>query len=299
MTASLGACPSCGKDRTGFLRYCRGCGFDFEAHVAGATAPARDAGRKPSSAPTVYTAPDEPSAMSISTDEVPPRAFWTSPAGGPRPPRSRRWLAGYFVAGLVGVVAIGNALGPSGGTAPAPTDEARDPTSAPLAPTEPPPAATGSEPTFAPTGDTEVASLLRVVDGDTIRVLLNGQDTPVRYIGIDTPEPNDRDPAQQALADAAMAANAALLDGHDLILERDVSETDSFGRLLRYVWVDDGSSLTLVNQELVRQGLARATSYPPDVAYDDVFAAVQEVAQSQALGFWAAPPTELRLRRPP
>lgn len=263
MNASRGVCPECGTDRVGFLRYCRSCGFDYEV--------ARSA-----AGPTPREIPSGPVAPA---------------AAESRAPRSRRWLAAYVVAAVVGVGLIGKALEPSDGAVPAPTDTAVVRTPAPPATTARPVATAGPSPAFAPTGVTEVATLIRVVDGDTIRVSLDGEDTPVRYIGIDTPEPDDADPAQQALADAATAANAALLKGQDLILERDVSDTDRFGRLLRYVWIVGDGGLTLVNLELVRQGLALASSYPPDTAYDDVFAEAQEAAQSRALGFWAAPPT--------
>jgi len=54
-----------------------------------------------------------------------------------------------------------------------------------------------------------------------------------------------------------------LVEGKKVRLERDVSETDKYSRLLRYVWVDD----ILVEAGLVRQGLARAKAYPPDTKY--------------------------------
>lgn len=226
----------------------------------------------------------------------------------PRVPRTRSWLAAYGVVALIAIGALGSAFESPGSSdvstsmrpgaiATDPRDPATDPpdtgTERPAA-TDPPAPATDPldpAPAFAPSGVTEVATLVRVVDGDTIRVMLDGEDTPLRYIGIDTPEPDDEDPAQRALADAATAANAALVEGRVLILERDVSDTDRSDRILRHVWVDDGSGLVLVSLELVRQGMARASSYPPDVAYDDVLAEAQDAARSRSIGMWAAPPT--------
>ncbi|NIM05287.1 MAG: hypothetical protein GTN65_06650, partial [Armatimonadetes bacterium] len=61
----------------------------------------------------------------------------------------------------------------------------------------------------------------------------------------------------------AWQANRELVEGKEVRLERDVSETDRYGRLLRYVYVDD----VLVNAELVKKGLAEVRSYPPDTRY--------------------------------
>ena len=78
----------------------------------------------------------------------------------------------------------------------------------------------------------------------------------------------------------AAAANAGLVDGAMVYLERDVSETDSFGRLLRYVWLDRGEqSWLLVNLRLVERGLAQVSTFPPDVKYEDLFLAATDVAR--------------------
>jgi micrococcal nuclease len=133
-----------------------------------------------------------------------------------------------------------------------------------------------------------------VIDGDTIVVAYGGQEYHVRYIGMDTPETKDPNEAVQWMGPKATAANAALVEGQTVFLEKDVSETDSFDRLLRYVWLSDGAAWTLVNLELVRQGVAFAKSYPPDVKYDSLYSATQGEARTAALGLWGptpAPPT--------
>lgn len=125
---------------------------------------------------------------------------------------------------------------------------------------------------------------MRVIDGDTIEVLIDGETYRVRYIGIDTPEMNDPRPDLRALAEETTLVNANLVEGQVVELEKDVSETDIYGRLLRYVYVRD----TFVNAELVALGYAWSKSYPPDVRYDELFSQLQIQAQEAGLGLWAS-----------
>jgi micrococcal nuclease len=122
----------------------------------------------------------------------------------------------------------------------------------------------------------------RVIDGDTIEVDITGTIYKVRYIGIDTPEPDDKRPEFCALAQEATRYNRQLVGGKTVRLEKDVSETDQYGRLLRYVFVGD----TLVNAELVRQGLAWAKSYPPDTKYQDYLEEQEAEARQDKIGIW-------------
>lgn len=117
--------------------------------------------------------------------------------------------------------------------------------------------------------------MVNVIDGDTIDVqLADGSVVRVRYIGIDTPE---RD---EACGPAATAANQQLVGGQRVRLEKDVSETDQFGRLLRYVYVGD----VFVNAELVRQGEAEAKRYPPDTAKAEEFETLESQARLAGIG---------------
>lgn len=129
----------------------------------------------------------------------------------------------------------------------------------------------------APNARPQTARVTRVIDGDTIEVRLEGQTVRVRYIGIDTPETDER------FYEQATLANATLVDGKTVTLFRDVSETDRYGRLLRYVFVGD----VFVNYELIRQGYAFASTYPPDVACAVPFSEAEHLARTERIGLWA------------
>ncbi len=107
--------------------------------------------------------------------------------------------------------------------------------------------------------------VLRVIDGDTIEVDFEGRREPVRYIGIDSPEPSDSRAAVRELADRATDANRSLVGGRRVRLEFDVQRRDRYGRLLAYVWVGD----TLVNGALVAAGVAAPVTFPPNVKYTE------------------------------
>lgn len=125
----------------------------------------------------------------------------------------------------------------------------------------------------------ETAVVTQIIDGDTIDVEINGETYRVRYIGMDTPE---RD---EPLFREAAEANARLVAGQTVILVKDVSETDRYGRLLRYVYLEDG---TFVNGELVRRGFAQASSYPPDIALQETLTSLQRTAVNAGTGLWAS-----------
>lgn len=128
------------------------------------------------------------------------------------------------------------------------------------------------------------ATVTRVVDGDTIRVQIAGEEFRLRYIGIDTPETVDPRRPVQCFGQEASERNRQLVEGQVVGLEKDVSETDSFDRLLRYVWVGD----QMVNAALVEEGYALASTYPPDVRYAELFASLQARAREDARGLWGA-----------
>jgi len=124
----------------------------------------------------------------------------------------------------------------------------------------------------------QVAAVTRVIDGDTIEVSMDGQTYRVRYIGIDTPETGEPCGAE------ATAANTGFVAGQTVEMVKDVSETDRYGRLLRYVYVGD----LFVNAVLVDQGFAEAVEYPPDTAYAALFEQLESEARAASLGCHAA-----------
>ena len=128
------------------------------------------------------------------------------------------------------------------------------------------------------------AQVVRVIDGDTIEVNFAGKPYRVRYIGIDTPETVHPTRGEEPYGKEACAKNKELVEGKIVRLEKDVSETDKYGRLLRYVWVGD----LLINAELVRLGYAQVATYPPDVKYQDLFLQLQREAREAGRGLWAA-----------
>ena len=211
---------------------------------------------------------------------------------------ARQWAAAGLCALLVGLVGCGGALTPDHRPALAPvTVTARAtqisgptaivglPSATPAPSPQPSPTEQAAATTIAPT-PTDArftdAQVIEVVDGDTIKVLVAGEKLKLRYIGIDTPEMGGAD------GEAAREQNVALVSGRTVRLEQDVSETDPYGRLLRYVWIGD----TMVNAELVRLGYARAVAYPPDTQNQAQFAALQAEAQAARRGLWAhAAPT--------
>jgi micrococcal nuclease len=129
----------------------------------------------------------------------------------------------------------------------------------------------------------EPAAVTRIIDGDTIEVEIEGQLYTVRYIGIDTPETVDPRRPVECYGKQASAYNELLVGGLIVGLEKDVSETDQFGRLLRYVWLNQTE---MANAVLVRDGYADASAYPPDVLYQQLFEGLEADARAAGRGLW-------------
>ncbi|RJP65944.1 MAG: hypothetical protein C4532_17110 [Candidatus Abyssobacteria bacterium SURF_17] len=133
------------------------------------------------------------------------------------------------------------------------------------------------------------AKVVRVVDGDTIVIkLYNGTEGKVRYIGIDTPETKHPNKGVEYYGKEATEANKRLVENKDVELEPDVQHWDRYGRLLAYVYVGE----VFVNEALVRQGYAKASTYPPNVKYQDLFLAAQREARQEKRGLWAHEPSQ-------
>ncbi len=137
------------------------------------------------------------------------------------------------------------------------------------------------------------ATVTRVVDGDTIEIspALDGI-TDVRLIGVDTPETKEPGCAPQPYGAEAGSYAESVLSGQEVGLELGVEGTDRYGRLLAYVYTQDGE---MFNEDLVEGGYAQAYPYPPNTKYADRFAVAQEQARGAGLGIWSMGPDQLAL----
>jgi micrococcal nuclease len=128
-----------------------------------------------------------------------------------------------------------------------------------------------------------------IVDGDTIDVLIDGDEERVRFTGIDTPEKARRDTGAPAecFGDEATAFTESLLPvGTPVRLERDVVGRDDYGRILAYVYrADDG---IFVNYEIVRQGYAQPLTIPPNVTHSEQMVRAASDAERDDVGLWSA-----------
>lgn len=278
-------CPLCGTERVGAFRFCRRCRFDFDALRADPVAP-----------------PSERSQSIVRE---------TNAHGA----TARRWttargLLGFGFVVAVGVAGLSTTDLPDLGTRPSAfsTVDGATPSDRPVAQaTEARPRSTLAVSTprstlyattdagAGPNGTTTKADVVGVISGDTILVAFGGERHEVRYLGMSTPT---------AVGGRATAANAALVAGKAVVLEADASQPDRSGRLLRYVWVQQDSSWTLVNLELVRLGLATVAIDSPVNKYADLYVSAQAHARARQLGLWspgpkAKPSTPPKPTKPP
>ena len=149
-------------------------------------------------------------------------------------------------------------------------------------------------PVFLESGPLVPARVIRVTDGDTIEIRLDGTNYKVTYLGIDAPEAGDDARSGEILGDGTFGAKASqrnkeLVGGQTVYLEKDVSETDGRDALLRYVWLEDGK---MVNSLLVAEGYAKAAIIPPDTLYAEQILALEGEARRKSLGLWAFVPKE-------
>jgi micrococcal nuclease len=211
----------------------------------------------------------------------------TTPSGpAERPPVSTTARTARPTPGSTVASTPGSTSGPTARTTPEPT----------IQPTIQPAFGT------APFGPTEQARVVRVVDGDTIVVDRGHGTEKLRYIGMDTPETVDPNRPVEPMGAEASKANAALVAGRTVWLEKDVSEVDRFGRLLRDVWLPDAgqpSGWLFVNLELVARGYAQVATFPPDVRYVDLLLAAQQRARQAGVGLWSGAAVGSTLTAPP
>lgn len=155
-----------------------------------------------------------------------------------------------------------------------------------------------------PKHNLEAATVSRVVDGDTLVVAVSGEEKRVRLILVDTPESVHPDQSKNTeygkLASDYTASQ--LKEGQVIYLQKDVSDTDKYNRLLRYVWLEQPNNIDneaevrskMYNAKLLLAGYAQLATYPPDVKYVEIFTQLQSEAREGNKGLWgidvATPP---------
>lgn len=130
------------------------------------------------------------------------------------------------------------------------------------------------------------ASIVKVVDGDTVDVSFNGQTSRVRLIGINTPETVDPRRPVECFGKEASAKAKEILAGQTVSLENDPSQQDrdQYDRLLRYIWLPDGR---LFNLEMIAQGYAYEYTYDLPYKYQAIFKQAQRAAENGQIGLWS------------
>jgi endonuclease YncB( thermonuclease family) len=166
---------------------------------------------------------------------------------------------------------------------PTATVELRTPSPTPVPPVQTPTAAptlSSAEGMACITADrSQTGKVVDVIDGNTIKVLIAGLVYQVRYLGLQAP-------ADETFALAASAVNTDMALFKDATLFSDKVDTDSLGRLLRYVKVDD----TFLNLELIQQGLATVSDQVDVISCGQVFKAAEQAAIDAHAGMWKITP---------
>ncbi|MEK7096853.1 MAG: thermonuclease family protein [Patescibacteria group bacterium] len=122
-------------------------------------------------------------------------------------------------------------------------------------------------------GEKQTILVTRVIDGDTIEIEGN---IKVRYVGINSPE------SEQCFSNEAYLENKKLVEGKTVTLIKDVSDKDKYGRLLRYVYLND----LFVNDYLIKNGFAKIMMIKPDIKYYQEFKIGEKEAKEKKFGIW-------------
>lgn len=149
-----------------------------------------------------------------------------------------------------------------------------------ISPTPKPTSVLGDQTSMQP------AQVVKVVDGDTIRVSFENKEETIRMIGINTPETVDPRREVECFGKEASARLKELINGKYVLLEADESQDDRdrYGRLLRYVWLDQ---MTNINKVMVAEGFAYEYTYDLPYKYQSEFKTAQQNAQLTKKGLWA------------
>ena len=126
----------------------------------------------------------------------------------------------------------------------------------------------------------------KVTDGDTLHISMDGTDEKVRLIGINTPETVDPRTTVQCFGKEASDRMKELAEGKLVRLEYDTSQglRDTYGRLLAYVYLEDGQML---NRKMVAEGYAYEYTYMTPYTYQSEFKELQNIARTSGRGLWS------------
>jgi micrococcal nuclease len=142
-------------------------------------------------------------------------------------------------------------------------------------------------PTATTSSTTTLYSVTKVVDGDTLKVKIEGVEQTVRVVGINTPEVVDPRRPVQCFGEQASARAKQILTGQSVSLEPDATQQDrdKYGRLLRFVFLPDGTDFGM---QMIREGYAQETLYS-DVPhkYRQLYLDAEAKAKAEKLGLWA------------
>lgn len=139
----------------------------------------------------------------------------------------------------------------------------------------------------------EIAELVRVVDGDTIVVILEGKEEKVRFIGVNTPESVGKyeDNPQPFGKEASEFTKSLLKEGQPIFMMKDVGDRDKYQRLLRYIYLQEPNEnemeKSMINAILLKEGYASTMTIPPNVKYSDVFLKLEQTAKENSVGLWS------------
>ena len=151
-------------------------------------------------------------------------------------------------------------------------------------------------PVVKSTNTFEEAKVLRVVDGDTIEIDRGKGKEKVRFVLVNTPETVHPKKGAEFYGKEASNFTKSQLTDKTVYLQKDTSDTDRYGRLLRYIWIERPSSDNPSNEEikskcfnaiLLAGGYANVSTFPPDVKYVDLFRKIERQARDGNVGLWS------------
>jgi len=120
----------------------------------------------------------------------------------------------------------------------------------------------------------------KVTDGDSIEAVIRGTREHIRLIGIDAPELRQRPWGKKA---KKYLEELVAFSGWEVGIEYDVEKRDQYNRVLAYLWTRDGK---LINEEMLRSGLAVLLTFPLNVKHIDRLRAAQVIARENKTGIW-------------